>query len=72
MRQAYLVYVKGTRGMEPQVWYSPLVNRFGKITVKPQGLIIVGEPIPLPLTGSRWTPEGAEAFVLRDRKTNAA
>lgn len=68
-----LVYVNGPQGMNPQIWYEPMVNEFGKPMVKPEGIILFGDPVQLPDHGP-WTVERAEAVVLRARKNakNAA
>lgn len=65
-----LVYVMGPIEPSPQIWYEPLVNEAGKIVVKPEGMVIVGKPVQLPPRDERmpWSPEAAEAVVLRARK----
>ena len=47
MTRPCLVYVAGPRGPEPQIWYEPMVTPAGVIAVRPEGLVIVSEPIPL-------------------------
>lgn len=61
-----LVYVRGSRGLEAQIWYDPLVDQHGNVMVKPEGLTIVGKPFRLPpRVGGRsdWTPAEADELV---------
>lgn len=64
-----LVYVRGPRGPSPQIWYDPLVNADGVVTVAPEGIVVIGEPVQLPprVNGRPdWTPDEAHELVRRN------